>query len=61
MIIGIFAGQSVIWIGVLVLTLTPFIRVLMAGICFLSQKDMFYFLIALYVMLVLVISYVLSA
>ncbi len=61
MIIGLFAGPSVIWMGVLVLALTPFIRVLMTGICFLGQKETSYFLIALYVMLVLVISYVLSA
>jgi uncharacterized membrane protein len=56
MVIGLFVGPSVIWTGVLVLALTPFIRVLMAGLYFLGQKDASYFVIALYVILVLVIS-----
>ncbi len=56
MAIGMLFGPALIWAGVLVLSLTPFIRVLIAGVCFLLQKDFTYFLIALYVILVLVIS-----
>ncbi|HPC27401.1 MAG TPA: DUF1634 domain-containing protein [Candidatus Methanomethylicus sp.] len=56
MAIGLFINPSIIWMGVLVLALTPFIRVLMAGLYFLGQKDAPYFVIALYVILVLVIS-----
>jgi len=56
MVIGLFVGPAVIWTGVLVLALTPFIRVLMAGLYFLGHKDVSYFVIALYVILVLVIS-----
>ncbi len=56
MTIGLFAGPSIIWVGVLVLALTPFVRVLIAGICFLAQRERAYFFIAFYVILVLVIS-----
>lgn len=56
MIAGLIFGPALIWAGVLVLSLTPFVRVLIAGVCFLVQKDLTYFLIALYVIMVLVIS-----
>jgi uncharacterized membrane protein len=56
MVIGLFAGANVIWFGVFILALTPLLRVIIAGLMFLSQKDMKYFIIALYVISVLVIG-----
>jgi uncharacterized membrane protein len=56
MAFGLFAGTSIIWLGVLVLALTPLLRVIIAGLLFLSQKDINYFIIALYVISVLVIG-----
>jgi uncharacterized membrane protein len=56
MAIGLFAGANVIWFGVFILALTPLLRVIIAGLLFLSQKDMKYFIIALYVISVLVIG-----
>jgi uncharacterized membrane protein len=56
MAIGLFAGANVIWFGVFILALTPLLRVIIAGLLFLSQKDVKYFIIALYVISVLVIG-----
>lgn len=56
MAMGFFAGVNVIWLGVLILALTPLLRVIIAGLLFLSHKDVKYFIIALYVILVLVIG-----
>jgi len=56
MVIGLFAGANIIWLGVLILALTPLLRVIIAGLLFLSQKDVKYFIIALYVISVLVIG-----
>lgn len=56
MAIGLFAGANVIWLGVFILALTPLLRVTIAGLLFLSQKDVKYFIIALYVISVLVIG-----
>jgi uncharacterized membrane protein len=56
MAIGLFAGANVIWLGVFILALTPLLRVIIAGLLFLSQKDVKYFIIALYVISVLVIG-----
>jgi uncharacterized membrane protein len=54
--LGFFIGLNIVWLGVLLLILTPFMRVVIAGFCFLSQRDMLFFIIALYVILILVIG-----
>ena len=56
MTLGFFVGANVILLGVFVLALTPFVRVLMAGLCFLSQRNLVYFIIGLYVISVLVMG-----
>jgi|APFre7841882590_1041340.scaffolds.fasta_scaffold638547_1 uncharacterized membrane protein len=56
MVIGFFTTSALIWAGVAFLILTPLMRIVMAGILFLAKNDRLYFIIALYVMLVLVIG-----
>ncbi len=53
---GFFMSTEIAWLGVLVLILTPFMRVIMAGIYFLSRKDMVYSALAAYVIMILVIG-----
>lgn len=54
--IGFFTSSEVAWLGVLVLILTPFMRVIMAGLYFLSRKDTLYAALAAYVIMILVIG-----
>ncbi|MDH7555648.1 MAG: DUF1634 domain-containing protein [Candidatus Methanosuratincola sp.] len=54
--IGFFTSSEVAWLGVLVLILTPFMRVIMAGLYFLSRKDTVYAALAAYVIMILVIG-----
>ncbi|MDI9644691.1 MAG: DUF1634 domain-containing protein [Candidatus Verstraetearchaeota archaeon] len=54
--VGYFASSEVAWIGVLALILTPFLRVMMAGIYFLMKRDLAYFGLAAYVIMMLVIG-----
>ncbi len=58
MILGhsLFFEINLVWFGVLLLILTPFLRVLIASMYFLSHKDMRFFVITLYVILILVIG-----
>ncbi len=60
MVIGFFISINILWLGILILILTPFIRVIMAGIGFLHQNDTLFFAIATYVILVLVIGTLIS-
>ena len=56
MCIGFIASPSILTAGVLVLAVTPLARVAMAGLLFLYNGERFFFTIALYVILILVIS-----
>jgi uncharacterized membrane protein len=56
MTVGFFYEISLIWAGIVVLALTPPIRVLIAGLTFLSKGEWIFFVIALYVISVLVIG-----
>ncbi|MGC8936978.1 MAG: DUF1634 domain-containing protein [Candidatus Methanomethylicaceae archaeon] len=56
LLIGTFLGQDVLWLGVLILILTPFLRVFFAALYFFVHKDMRFFVITLYVILILVIG-----
>lgn len=55
MVLGLFFGE-IIWFGVMLLILTPFLRVLISSLYFLSHKDLRFFVITLYVILILVIG-----
>ncbi|MBC7121163.1 MAG: DUF1634 domain-containing protein [Candidatus Methanosuratus sp.] len=55
-LIGFFTTPEITWLGVLVLILTPFMRVVMTGIYFLSRRDWAYFSLAIYVIMMLVIG-----
>ncbi|MEM2125817.1 MAG: DUF1634 domain-containing protein [Candidatus Methanosuratincola sp.] len=54
--IGFFTSAEIAWLGVFVLILTPFMRVIMAGLYFLSRKDLVYSALAAYVIMILVIG-----
>ncbi|MGQ9759924.1 MAG: DUF1634 domain-containing protein [Candidatus Methanomethylicaceae archaeon] len=56
MIVGLFFGEGLVWLGVSLLILTPFLRVFIAALYFLSHKDLRFFVITLYVILILVIG-----
>jgi uncharacterized membrane protein len=56
MTVGFFSETSLIWAGIVVLALTPLLRVVIAGLTFLSKGEWFFFVIALYVISVLVIG-----
>ena len=56
MSLGFFLTPALLWAGVIVLALTPLARVVMSGLLFLYKGERFFFVIALYVILILVIS-----
>lgn len=56
MLLGFFTISSFLWMGVIVLAATPLIRVIMSGLFFLIEGNRLFFIIALYVILILVIS-----
>jgi uncharacterized membrane protein len=56
MILGFLTAPAILWAGIVVLALTPLLRVVISGLVFLNRGDRFFFLIALYVIIVLVIS-----
>lgn len=56
LILGLLIGENVLWFGVLVLIITPFLRVFFAALYFFFHKDMRFFVITLYVILILVIG-----
>lgn len=56
MLLGFFMVPDLLWLGVLVLAITPLARVMMSGLLFLYNGERFFFIIALYVILILVIS-----
>lgn len=60
MVAGFFFSPNLIWLGVLLLMLTPFIRIMIAGSLFLTQKNILFFAIALYVIFVIVIGSILK-
>lgn len=56
MLLGFFTIPTFLWMGVIVLAATPLIRVIMSGLFFLIEGNRLFFIIALYVILILVIS-----
>jgi uncharacterized membrane protein len=54
--LGFFLSADLAWAGVLILILTPFMRVLMAGAYFLARKEYPFFFLAAYVIMMLVIG-----
>ncbi|MEN3035122.1 MAG: DUF1634 domain-containing protein [Candidatus Methanosuratincola sp.] len=54
--LGFFVSTEIAWAGVLVLILTPFMRVLMAGSYFLARKEYLFSFLAAYVIMMLVIG-----
>jgi uncharacterized membrane protein len=56
MSLGFFLNQDLLWAGVVVLAITPLLRVAMSGLLFLYNGEKFFFIIALYVIVILVIS-----
>jgi uncharacterized membrane protein len=56
MLLGFFLTPNLLWAGVIVLAITPLVRVAMSGLLFLFKGERFFFVIALYVILILVIS-----
>ena len=56
LLLGLSLGENILWLGVLMLILTPFLRVFFAALYFLLHKDMRFFVITLYVILILVIG-----
>lgn len=56
MLLGFFTIPSFLWMGVIVLAATPLIRVIMSGLFFLIEGNRLFFIIAMYVILILVIS-----
>jgi uncharacterized membrane protein len=60
MAIGLLVDNYLLWLGILVLILTPFLRVVITGLVFLSKHEIAFFLLAMYVILVLVISAILN-
>lgn len=60
MILGLLVSPYLLWLGILVLILTPFIRVIFTGLAFLSKREFAFFLISMYVIFMLVISTILK-
>ena len=56
MLLGFFTIPTFLWMGVIVLAATPLIRVIMSGLFFLIEGNRLFFIIAMYVILILVIS-----
>ncbi|MEM3365266.1 MAG: DUF1634 domain-containing protein [Candidatus Methanomethyliaceae archaeon] len=56
LLLGVLLGENILWLGVLMLILTPFLRVFFAALYFLLHRDMRFFVITLYVILILVIG-----
>jgi uncharacterized membrane protein len=56
MIIGYLTEINLLWIGTLLLIITPLLRTFSALIIFLYEKEMLFFLSALYVLIIFIIS-----
>jgi uncharacterized membrane protein len=56
MTVGFFSRTNLIWVGIIVLALTPLLRVIIAGLTFLSKGEWIFLVIAVYVISVLVIG-----
>jgi len=56
MTVGFLSEIPLIWAGIVVLALTPLLRVVIAGLTFLSKGEWIFFVIALYVISVLMIG-----
>ncbi len=54
--LGFFVSADLAWAGILVLILTPFMRVAMAGAYFLCRREYPFFFLAAYVIMILVIG-----
>ncbi|MCQ5337182.1 MAG: DUF1634 domain-containing protein, partial [Candidatus Methanomethylicia archaeon] len=56
MIIGYLTEINLLWIGTLLLIITPLLRTFSALIIFLYEKEILFFLSALYVLIIFIIS-----
>ncbi|RZN55683.1 MAG: hypothetical protein DSO09_06125 [Candidatus Methanomethylicota archaeon] len=56
MIIGYLTGSNLLWIGTLLLIITPLLRTFSALIIFLYEKEILFFFSALYVLIIFIIS-----
>jgi uncharacterized membrane protein len=56
MIIGYLTVSNLLWIGTLLLIITPLLRTFSALIIFLYEKEMLFFFSALYVLIIFIIS-----
>jgi uncharacterized membrane protein len=56
MIIGYLTESNLLWIGTLLLIITPLLRTFSALIIFLYEKEILFFLSALYVLIIFIIS-----
>ncbi|MCQ5340724.1 MAG: DUF1634 domain-containing protein [Candidatus Methanomethylicia archaeon] len=56
MIIGYLTVSNLLWIGTLLLIITPLLRTFSALIIFLYEKEILFFLSALYVLIIFIIS-----
>jgi len=56
MIIGYLIENNLIWIGMLLLIITPLLRTFSALIIFLYKREILFFFSALYVLLIFIIS-----
>ncbi|NHV45781.1 MAG: DUF1634 domain-containing protein [Candidatus Verstraetearchaeota archaeon] len=56
MIIGYLTESNLLWIGTLLLIITPLLRTFSALIIFLHEKEILFFLSALYVLIIFIIS-----
>lgn len=58
LVIGLFTSTSLLWAGALILMATPLTSVLIAGVCLISKREYAYFVMAAYILLILVITIV---
>jgi uncharacterized membrane protein len=56
MIIGYLTVSNLLWIGTLLLIITPLLRTFSALIIFLYEKEILFFFSALYVLIIFIIS-----
>jgi uncharacterized membrane protein len=56
MIIGYLTESNLLWIGTLLLIITPLLRTFSALIIFLYEKEILFFFSALYVLIIFIIS-----
>lgn len=56
LLIGFFIYPPMLWAGAVIMMVTPLTRVLIAGICLVTRHEYAYFVMAAYVLSILVIT-----